>query len=357
MKVIGMGLIIFGHTGGTSLVSLSTAPINSKQLGVAFFVFISGYTLATETRRPLHVVFHRFFPVALFTLLTALVISVIQWFRIGDINESNYLPLLAGANVLVNAFPANPTTWYVGTYFHLLVAWAVVVRRVNVTGKIILAVAAAEIAIRAVLLSIHLDYVAYMMISNWMVVFVMGQYFGVGLDDAGRETWAQQRSSALPLVSAAALCLFLAFWTVVSPLAGITSANPFGRIPAALETGSFLLTSAAVTLQYAIYVITFFGLANRIPQMGLSRFLAANTLIVFLAHMPLIYAVSPTLYHFVPQGWLRVVCNIGVHFLALAALSSLLQWAMRPIILRARPWNWFPPHKPMELRTKPPSAR
>src|SRR3954454_22974175 len=45
MKALGMTVIVYGHV--TRAVPL-TAPIYPKQLGVAFFLFASGFTLARE---------------------------------------------------------------------------------------------------------------------------------------------------------------------------------------------------------------------------------------------------------------------------------------------------------------------
>ena len=65
----------------------------------------------------------RLFEVYLYGISFALLMSAIDWVRISNLDESNYLPFLFGINIALNAFPANPTTWYIGTYIHLLVIW------------------------------------------------------------------------------------------------------------------------------------------------------------------------------------------------------------------------------------------
>jgi intracellular septation protein A len=123
-------------------------------------------------------------------------------------------------------------------------------------------------------------------------------------------------------VAAAGLIGFLLIWTVFARAMQVTSATTFGRIPATSPVVSTVLTSAAVSLQYAVYAVAGVLTARVLPGMQIVRFLSANTLIVFLAHMPLIYAVSPTLYPHAPPGWIRITCNFGIHFVLLAVLSS-----------------------------------
>ncbi len=173
-----MGLIIFGHTGGQALIQGFTFPINIKQLGVAFFVFITGYTLATERRRPLHAVYHRYFDVFYFALMMALLMSLVMFFVDGDLNESNYLPLVLGVNVLDNAFPANPTSWYVGCYLHILIVWAMVFRRLPLNWKSFTVILVVELAVRTGLLVAGRDFTAYMLVTNWLLVFTAGLWLG-----------------------------------------------------------------------------------------------------------------------------------------------------------------------------------
>src|SRR5688572_1729008 len=133
---------------------LVVPPVYQKQLGVAFFVFAMGFTLARERRQPWRVVYNRVFEVWTMGLLFAFVMSAIGLMFWGDANESNYLPLSGVTTFYMNDFPANPTTWYIGTYIHLLLLWALVLRRVRITAAGLFALAAAEIAFRAALIPI-----------------------------------------------------------------------------------------------------------------------------------------------------------------------------------------------------------
>jgi peptidoglycan/LPS O-acetylase OafA/YrhL len=160
LKAVGMALIVLGHVDH-GLISTTTPPFYPKQLGVTMFLFATGYTLANERRAALRVVLSRYFDVWAYGLLFALLMSAYQLVRIDDANMSNYLPLAGGLNVLVNDFPANPTTWYIGTYFHLLIVWALVFRGRAVGRAAILAALIVEIVMRGILLEQAGQFVAF----------------------------------------------------------------------------------------------------------------------------------------------------------------------------------------------------
>jgi hypothetical protein len=348
LKVLGMGIIIFGHSGGHGLIPPIFNPINFKQLGVCIFVFITAFTLANETRRPLQVIYNRYFEVFVLGLLLAMLLSVFQWFQIGDLNESNYLPFLLGLNVFwEDAFPANPTTWYVGTYLHLLIVWALVLRFLPMRWYVLAGLLCIEIGVRSVLMNQSDDFIAYMVFTSWMTVFFMGTFFGqiASRGDVPAETATELTSSDSPTVLGAlmgqvsmarvslttrrsvALVLLAAVmcgWLAAVHWLGITQSNPFGRIPIGNAVTTSLLTSMAVTAEYAVYTLLLFALFVGIPANRFVSFLSRNTLFVFLAHMPFRDAATPYYYPWFTNGWVRQVANFVVLFVFLACVSHVI---------------------------------
>ena len=79
MKAAGMLLIIFGHVVGdpNNLYNQIAQPVHTKQIGVAFFIFITGWGLANNTRHPLKAVFNRIFPFYFYGILFAIFISIL----------------------------------------------------------------------------------------------------------------------------------------------------------------------------------------------------------------------------------------------------------------------------------------
>src|SRR6478672_3451877 len=68
MKTAGIVVIVVGHVAARTS-DWMTPPIYPKQLGVAFFVFVTGYTLAREQRPVWRVLFNRLFDVYVFGIL------------------------------------------------------------------------------------------------------------------------------------------------------------------------------------------------------------------------------------------------------------------------------------------------
>src|SRR5262249_51757260 len=141
------------------------------------FLFVAGFSLAGERRRTGKVLFNRLFDVFLFGVAFALLMSAVTYVQAGRLSLSNYLPFLLGANTAFDHFPANPTTWYIGTYLHLLLVWALLRGRQVWLGWLA-AVVAVEVLVRAALAEGAGLYVAYMALSNWMAVFLLGTYCG-----------------------------------------------------------------------------------------------------------------------------------------------------------------------------------
>jgi hypothetical protein len=204
-KCLGMTLIVYGHVFAWGPLN-RLAPINAKQLGVALFLFGAGYSLATDGRGRGRVLFNRLFEVFLFGLGVAALSSLLT----GRLQPSNYLPFFLGANVLRDAFPANPTSWYLGTYIQLMVLWAAVMARRRVTGAVLACALAAEIVARAAIMQAAGIYTAYMLLPNWATVFLMGVWYG------------QARSRATTLsfgggtAALALLGIALALWSIGS---------------------------------------------------------------------------------------------------------------------------------------------
>jgi hypothetical protein len=338
LKVIGMAIIVFGHTGGDSLIPGIFNPINPKQLGVALFVFVTAFTLVKEKRDGLRVIFNRFFEVAVLGLLLCVLLSVVQMIRIGSPNLTNYLPYFFGINVIwENAFPANPTTWYVGTYLHLLIAWACVLRWLPVTWWSFLILLGVEILVRASWMSVNRDFNAYMILTSWMTVFWMGTALGRRFESEP----TLPLPLPLPLSPALRRCLavvgcaaMMAGWLWVVKRLGIDKSNPFGRIVVGGTVATAITTSAAVTLLYSVYTPLIIGMVFGLPAGRLVRFLSQNTLLVFLAHMPVRDWVTPLYYPWMPGGWWRQLANFLVLFVGIAMVSEALRRGLRVARLR-----------------------
>jgi peptidoglycan/LPS O-acetylase OafA/YrhL len=330
MKCLGMAVIVLGHVAA-GWVAYWTPPFNPKQLGVAFFLFVTGYSLARERRPSGEVLARRLFEVFLYGISFALLMSAIDYVRISNLDESNYLPFLLGSNVAFDFFPANPTTWYIGTYTHVLVIWALALRYLRPRLWMLIPVALAEVVIRGCLMEWVGLYTSYMLITNWMLVFLLGLIHGHRPAESSRRAI----DVALPLV---VLGLLAFVW---SPIAGgyLDEARSFPFHKFAL--GSTLVdlgaTSAAVSLLYASYTWSIYRITRRLPDWAPVRFIARNTLFIFIAHMPVYYALQPRLVRWMGPNLAYAVILFLVCFVGLALVSEAIGRLVRPDVLR----EWF----------------
>lgn len=354
LKFLGMVIILGGHSGMDDLIGERFNPINPKQLGVAFFVLITGFTLANCPRSPFQTVVRRYSMVFVCGLLLAMLLSCVGLLQRGDISESNYLPFIAGLNtVWENAFPANPSTWYVGTYLHLLIVWAVLLRHFRPSWMLFLFLSVLEISVRAVWMTFHRDFNAYMCVTSWLPMLMAGLILGRNMSKNLAVPGGSHRPNLfknpwLPAVAGALLVVFLATWSQLVVYWEITKSNPFGRIPSSSAVVSSLVTSMAVSLQYAVYTAAILAIVFRLDCPQWVRFLSRHTLWVFLAHMPVRDWVTPLYYPWIEPGWIRQMVNFLVLFVGLAWISeALMRWFRLPAVCRYleaqadQLWNWF----------------
>lgn len=329
MKGVGMTLIVYGHVAHASTVPW-TPPIYPKQLGVALFLFATGFTLAREHRRAAEVVFMRLFPVYLFGLAAAAAITIVGWATQSGLALSNYGPFAGGLHVLFDNFPANPTTWYLGTYVHMLALWALWLRRREIGRATIAMAVALEIPIRAVLILLAGPFIAYMLASNWLSVFVLGLALGARPD-------TEPRGSAA--LRAAALIAGVAIWAVIVGSFGFTPNFPFMTIDRWPAPAATAMVSLATSMLYLGVTRLAFEAARRADAPAAVRFIARNSLIIVLGHMPLFLALNPVLAAVGFGYWLRV----GVHLLlclpGLALLSELITVLVGPKRLAATTYH------------------
>lgn len=331
LKALGMVVIVYGHvTGSWPLVSLP--PIYSKQLGVALFMFVTGYSLAGEKGDGWKIAFQRLFEMVLFGVLVAGIVSAISFAAGGRGQLSNFYPFLGGVNVLMDNFPANPTTWYVGAYLQLIVVWAVALRRLRVTLPLLVAVLIGEIVMRAVLVEWAGNYIAYMLLPNWATAFLLGAWYGQ----------RQRTSTALSGLSAlAALVAFLAIWVPIAHRLPLDDSFPFMR-PRSGSALGLLGVSTAISMLYAGITWLTFAVTSRYDAPGAIRFIARNTLIVFLAHMPVYYVLVPPFAEWIPNRSVRATVFMIICLPGLALVSEGVRHLIRPRELRlavaARLW-------------------
>lgn len=328
MKAVGMFFIVFGHVVGNPFNQF-TQPIYPKQLGVAFFVFITAWSLANEKRPRLRVVFNRLFPVYLFGLGCAFFLSFLFFFLKNDINPSNYLPFFGGVNVLFDYFPANPTTWYIGTYLHLVLLWVFFLHgKLIKKGHLVLAVVG-EILMRGLIIASGKAYIAYMLLPNWFTIFLMGMYFSKKQDSSD----ASKLFFLLPLWVGVFAC-----WAFFGNAIGFNSSFPFRNFRNDFPL-SILFQSFFISMGYCVHTALFFAITRRLPALKIVSFFSRNTLIIFIVHMPVIYECSSYIYSFFESTFLKKLTLILILYVGLAFFSEFIHRLINVKALREKMWN------------------
>src|SRR5262245_1369340 len=331
MKPIGIALVVYGHVAHATTVPL-TPPVYLKQFGVTLFVFATGFTLARDRKSASAVILSRVFPMYFYGLLVAALVALAGAATGTGLAPGNLLPFFGGVNVLFDHFPANPSTWYVGTYLHLLLLWAWLFRGVRVQWWMIAAAAVVEIIARALLLAFAGPYIAYMFVTSWLTVFVLGML-------KGSRTDVSSESSPLPF---ALLLLGAGFvWAKAAWALGLTPTFPLMTVDGwDIVTSAFTISIGASALYFAVTALVF-EVTRRLPAPAVIRLVARNSLIVFLAHMPIFFALNPVLVAAGFSYFSRVAIELAVCGVALTAVSEMISRLGAAEALRAKLLAWL----------------
>lgn len=317
MKAAGMLLIIFGHIIGdpSNFYNQLTQPAHTKQVGVAFFIFVTGWGLANNTRPPLKAVYNRIFAFYFYGILFAIFISILFLFLKGNINLSNYLPFFFGANVFFNNFPANPTTWYIGTYLHMLLFWYFFMQGKNIEKKHLIIAFIFENLVRCIFLAWDKDFIAYMLFPNWLTVFLLGMYL---------HKKRQKDTTPTVFIFIIAWLSFIAIWTYLTKLIGFDGAFPFRNMTSDSSI-ALPIESVLISGTYIINTLFFFEVARRLPGSALISFLARATLITVIIHMPIVYGMHAWFYSLFESEMVGRLTFIFALYFGTAIFSDILQ--------------------------------
>jgi hypothetical protein len=331
MKAVGMFLIIYGHIIGdpSNLYNLLAQPVHTKQIGVAFFVFLTGWGLANNVRPPKRTVFNRIFPFYFYGILFSLFLSVLFYFIKDDTNPTNYMPYVLGANVLFNYFPANPTTWYIGTYLHMLLFWYFFLQGKTISIRHLALAFVVENVVRCIFMAWQQYYIAYMILPNWLTVFLLGMYL---------HEKRQEPTTPFVFILIFAWAGVFIFSTSVANVIGFDGAFPFRNM-----TSDFSLSvpfeSLLISATYIVHTLLFFEIARRLPGHNVISFFARATLITVIIHMPIILETHRYFYKFFASDDVARIVFIFVIYIGTAVISEIIHKSLDIKSMGNKAWD------------------
>jgi fucose 4-O-acetylase-like acetyltransferase len=130
--------------------------------------------------------------------------------------------------------------------------------------------------------------------------------------------------------------LLLAAWPkIAGPLLDPNHSFPFGRFALGSTLADLGVTSAAVTLLYIAFTWSTYRITRSLPDWAPVRYFARNTLLIFIVHMPIYFALRPWLASRIGKDLASAILFL-VCFVGLALLSEVLHRVLRPTVLRDR---------------------
>jgi len=105
-------------------------------------------------------------------------------------------------------------------------------------------------------------------------------------------------------------------------------------LPGSGWPGLFLISVGASAV-YLFYTVAAYAVARTLPASAVARFFARNTIVVFIAHMPVYYFLQWKLVPVTTYG-VRVTIEFFVCFVVLAIASEGLRAVVQPATLRDR---------------------
>jgi fucose 4-O-acetylase-like acetyltransferase len=111
---------------------------------------------------------------------------------------------------------------------------------------------------------------------------------------------------------------------------------------------SLMFVSTSVSLLYVVTTMLLFEAIRHLETTPAAvAFIARNSLIIFLVHMPVYYLLQPVLAAWTASYWTRVGIQLIVCLPGLALVSEGIVAVVRPGQLRGRVYEWI------DLRRRP----
>ena len=239
------------------------------------------------------------------------------------------MPFVLGVNVFFNYFPANPTTWYIGTYLHILLFWYFFMQGKPISKRHLVLAFIVENGVRSLFMAWEQDYIAYMLLPNWLTVFLLGMYL--------HQKQQEPTSPFVFMLITAWVGVFI-FSTSVANVIGFDDAFPFRNMTSDFSL-SLPLESLLISATYIVHTLLFFEIARRLPGHSIISFFARATLITVIIHIPIIFETAQYFYTLFESKDVARIVFIFVIYIGTAVVSEIIQKFVDIKSIGNKTWN------------------
>ena len=153
-----------------------------------------------------------------------------------------------------------------------------------------------------------------MLLTNWAAVFLLGMARGA---DADEDVRTSRRGYAVALLAG------LAAWAIAMQFLPFEPTFPFMSLTGWPTAAGLLFVSASVSLLYVGTTALLFEAIRHLKTTPAPvAFIARNSLIIFLVHMPVYYLLQPMLAAWTTSYWTRVAIQLLVCLPGLGLMSE-----------------------------------
>jgi hypothetical protein len=135
------------------------------------------------------------------------------------------------------------------------------------------------------------------------------------------------------------LAILLIAWTFGMRQVALDEAFPFRNFVGTAGSAMVLTRSACVTFLYVAYTWLVFEVTRRLPGYAIVAFFARQTLLIFIAHMPLLFTLQQPLRNMIPSYWPRIGLLMLILYPGLAIVSEVVMRLLQPAKLRDALWT------------------
>ena len=135
------------------------------------------------------------------------------------------------------------------------------------------------------------------------------------------------------------LSILLIGWTFGMRQVAFDDTFPFRNFIGVAGFAVALTCSACITFLYVAYTWLVFEITRRLSGYAIVAFFARHTLFIFIAHMPLLFALQQPLRHMIPSYWPRIALLMLILYPGLAMVSVVVMRLLQPTRLRNALWT------------------